>query len=113
MNEELSSYFIYRVLFAARGGTHRHRLGECHVFAFIPRDGSVTPGEGTLPNMDNVEETYIWYSPSERKEIGDCVPAKVLSTPDGDGCVMVEIRDEYDQAERISINVNETKSVYM
>ena len=63
--------------------------------------------------MDNVEETYIWYSPSDKKEIGDCVPAKVLSTPDGDGCVMVEIRDEYDQAERVSINVNENPLSYV
>ena len=41
------------------------------------------------------------------------MPAKVLSTPDGDGCVMVEIRDEYDQAERISINVNENPLTYV
>ena len=37
--------------------------------------------------MENIDETYVWYSPSNRDEIGDCIPAKVLSTPDSDGCI--------------------------
>ena len=57
--------------------------------------------------MENIDETYVWYSPSNRDEIGDCIPAKVLSTPDSDGCIMVEIIDEDGDNERISINVND------
>ena len=63
--------------------------------------------------MENIDETYVWYSPSNRDEIGDCIPAKVLSTPDSDGCIMVEIIDEDGDNERISINVNDQPLSYV
>ena len=63
--------------------------------------------------MENIDETYVWYSPSNRDEIGDCIPARVLSTPDSDGCIMVEIIDEDGDNERISINVNDQPLSYV
>eukprot|EP00943_MAST-04B_sp_MAST-4B-sp1_P008936 g8936.t1 len=63
--------------------------------------------------MENVDEAYIWYSPSNRNEIGDCVPAKVLSTPDSEGFITVEIIDKYGDGERISINVDDNPLSYV